>query len=116
MYKSDFKNGGFVEIEDDKDLACVVIGKEGSDVVVKGASDDVLRGIMSLTTKTMEMVNEAERFAFLMGLREKVVEKDLLPEDMGWKLFFKGEEIPAKFTDAAHVLLDLALRKIKKDR
>ena len=120
MYKSDFKNGGFVEIEDDKDLACVVIGKEGSDVLLHGGKDEILQGIALLTVRALLNSESAARFAFITKLREMIVEENLLGDDFEWKLYLKGTEVPVKLEDAAAMLLERIFKNfmedIKKDR
>ena len=115
MNKQDFKNGGFIEFDEESSAACALVNENGSDVYLKGSKNNVCKAIVELALAFLKNLKPEQRIAFLQVLREKVYEEDLMSEDTEWILKIKGIEFPVTLKDSLSFLMKM-YDEIKKDR
>ena len=112
--KQEFKNGGYIEFDEEHGVACAVACKNGSDVYLHGNLNDVAKGVEELTVSFLKNLKPDHRLAFLTVIREKMYEEGLMPENTEWTLTYQGIEIPVTLGQSLS-LLKRMFDEIKKD-
>ena len=114
MKKTTYKSGVTIEVPDNTTLVIGIHNSICTEIQVIGGRVDSIALISELLVGALEGMGDHERAAALSCLRDILLKRGILGENVKMKVFYKNREAPADPVKALQDLLDEMQERLRK--